>query len=52
MLHHITRVIESRRMRCAGHVACMGETERRNSYRIMVRKPERKKPLRRWRHGW
>jgi hypothetical protein len=33
----------SRRMRCAGHVARMGE--RRNAYRILVGKPEGKRPL-------
>jgi hypothetical protein len=43
-------MIKSRRMRWAGHVARMGE--KRNAYRILVGKPERKKPLgiprRRW----
>jgi hypothetical protein len=34
----IIRMIKSRRMRCAGHVARMGET--RNAYRIVVGKPE------------
>jgi hypothetical protein len=46
----IIRVIKSRRMRRAGHVARMGE--KRNAYTILVRKPERKRPLgiprRRW----
>ena len=32
------RVIKSRRMRWAGHVACMGE--RRGMYRVLVAKPE------------
>jgi hypothetical protein len=32
-----------RRMRWAGHVARMGE--KRNSYRLLVRKPEGKRPL-------
>jgi hypothetical protein len=32
-----------RRMRWAGHVARMGEN--RNAYRILVGKPERKRPL-------
>jgi hypothetical protein len=36
----IIRVIKSRRMRWAGHVARMGET--RNVYRILVGKPEGK----------
>jgi hypothetical protein len=37
------RIIKSRRMRWAGHVARMGE--KRNAYRLLVRKPEEKKPL-------
>jgi hypothetical protein len=36
----IIRVIKSRRMRCAGHAARMGE--RRNAYRIFVGKPDGK----------
>jgi hypothetical protein len=39
----IIRVIKSRRMRWAGHVARMGE--KRNAYRILVGKPEGKRPL-------
>jgi hypothetical protein len=39
------RVIKSRRMRWAGHVAHMGEI--RNAYNILVGKPEGKRPLRR-----
>jgi hypothetical protein len=35
---NIIRMIKSRRMRWAGHVARMGET--RNAYRILVEKPE------------
>jgi hypothetical protein len=35
-----TRVIKSREVSWAGHVACMGE--RRVAYRVMVRKPEGK----------
>jgi hypothetical protein len=38
----VTRMIKSRRMRSAGHVACMGEM--RNSYKISVRKHEGKRP--------
>jgi hypothetical protein len=34
------RIIKSRRMRLAGHVARMGE--KRNVYRLLVRKPEEK----------
>jgi hypothetical protein len=37
------RMIKSRRMRWAGHVTRMGET--RNAYRILVGKPEGKRPL-------
>jgi hypothetical protein len=43
-------MITSRRMRWAGHVARMGE--KRNAYRILVRKPEAKRPLRRPRRRW
>jgi hypothetical protein len=41
---------KSRTMRWAGHVARMGET--RNAYRILVGKPEGKRPLRRPRRRW
>jgi hypothetical protein len=34
---------KSRRMRWTGHVARLGE--RRDAYRILVEKPDRKKPL-------
>jgi hypothetical protein len=41
-LHQIIiRVIKSRRMRCAGHAARMGEII--NAYNILVGKPEGKK---------
>jgi hypothetical protein len=44
----IIRIIKSRRMRCAGHVARIGE--KRNGYRLFVGKPEGKGPLGRpWR---
>jgi hypothetical protein len=46
----IIRIMKSRRMRWAGHVARMGE--RRSAYRIMVGKPEGKRPLRRPRRRW
>jgi hypothetical protein len=36
-------MIKSRRMRWAGHVALMGE--KRNAYRILVGKPEGRRPL-------
>jgi len=43
-------VIKSRRMRWAGHVARMGS--RGGIYRILVGKPEGKRPLGRPRHRW
>jgi hypothetical protein len=46
----IIRMIKSRGMRWAGHVALMGET--RNAYRILVGKPERKRPLGRLKRRW
>jgi hypothetical protein len=39
----IIRIIKSRRMRWAGHVARIGE--KRNAYRLLVGKPEGKSPL-------
>ena len=47
---NIVRVIKSRRMRWAGHVARMGEE--REAYRILVGKPEGKRPLGRPRRRW
>jgi len=47
---NIVRVIKSRRMRWAGHVARMGE--RRGVYRVSVGKPEGKRPLGRPRRRW
>jgi hypothetical protein len=38
------------RIRWAGHVARIGET--RNAYKILIGKPERKKPLGRFRRRW
>jgi hypothetical protein len=46
----IIRQIKSRRMRCEGHVARMGEG--RNVYRVLVGKPEGKRPLERPRRRW
>jgi hypothetical protein len=40
---NVVRVIKSRRMRWAGHVARMGEG--RGVYRVLVRMPEGKRPL-------
>jgi hypothetical protein len=47
---NIIRQIKSRRIRWAGHVARMGEE--RKVHRILVGKPERKRPLRRPGRGW
>jgi len=49
-LPNIVRVVKSRRMRWVGHVAYMGE--RRGVYRVLVGKPEGKKPLVRPRRRW
>jgi hypothetical protein len=46
----IIRIIKSRRMRWAGHVARMGEN--RNAYRLLLGKPEGKRPLGRPRRRW
>jgi len=46
----IGRVIKSRRMCWAGHVARMGE--RRDVYRVLVGKPEGKRPLGRPTRRW
>ena len=48
--HNIVRVIKSRRMRWAEHVARVGE--RRGVYRVLVGKPEGKRPLGRPRFRW
>ena len=47
---NIVRVINSRRMRWAGHVARMGEE--RGVYRVLEGKPEGRKPLGRPRRRW
>ena len=47
---NIVRVIKSRRMRRAGHVTRMGEG--RGVYRVLVGKPEGKRPLERPRRRW
>jgi hypothetical protein len=44
------RIIKSMRMRWAGHVARM--REKRNAYRLLVGKPEGKRPLGRPRRRW
>jgi hypothetical protein len=40
----------SRRVKLAGHVELIGEES--NAYRILVRNPERKRPLARPRYRW
>jgi hypothetical protein len=46
----IIRIMKSKRMRWAGHVARMGE--KRKAYTLLVRKPEGKRPLGRPRRRW
>jgi hypothetical protein len=45
----IIRIIKSRRMRWVGHVARMGK--KRKAYKLLVGKPEGKRPLGFWRSG-
>jgi hypothetical protein len=47
---NITGLYKSRRMRWMGHAACMGKM--RYIYKILVAKPEGKRPLRRPRCRW
>jgi hypothetical protein len=47
---NIVRVIKSRKIKQAGHVARMGKG--RKVYRGLVRKPEKKKPLEKPRRRW
>ena len=47
---NIVRVIKSRRTRWAGHVVHMGE--KRGVYRVLVGKPEGKRPYGRPRRRW
>jgi hypothetical protein len=49
-MRNIIRMIKSRRMRWAGHVARIGAP--RNTYRTLAGKPEGKRPLRRPRRRW
>jgi hypothetical protein len=46
----IVRIIKARRMRWAGHVARMGEV--RGAYKILVGRPEGRRPLGRPRRRW
>jgi hypothetical protein len=50
MFPSVIRIIKSRRMIWAGYVARMWE--KRNAYRILVGKPEGKRPLGRPRRRW
>jgi hypothetical protein len=43
-------MIKSRRMRWTGHIARI--REKRNAYRILMGKPEEKRPLGRPKHRW
>jgi hypothetical protein len=47
---NIIRVINLRRLRWAGHVACMGE--RKGAYRVLLGKREERRPLERSRRRW
>jgi hypothetical protein len=49
-LPNIVQVVKSRQMRWAGHMARMGED--RGVHRVLVMKPEEKRPLGRPRHRW
>jgi hypothetical protein len=49
-LPHIVRVVKSRRMRWAGHMARM--VEEREVHRVLVVKPEGKRPVGRPRRRW
>ena len=50
MMMMMMMMIKSRRMRWAWHVLHMGEE--RGVYRVLVGKPERRRPLGRPRHRW
>jgi hypothetical protein len=49
-LYTFPRMIKSRTMRWAGHIARIGK--QRNAYRLLVGKPEGRRPLRRPRRRW
>jgi hypothetical protein len=51
-LPSIIRIIKSRRMRWASHVARIGGGGDRNAYRLLVGKPEGRRPLGRPRRRW
>jgi hypothetical protein len=48
-LSNTSRLFKSRRLRLAGHVADMGQ-KMKNTYSVLVGKPEGKRPLGRPRH--
>ena len=47
---NIVQVIKERKIRWVGHAACMGESK--GVYRVLLGKPEGKRPLGRPRHRW
>jgi hypothetical protein len=47
---NIIIIIKLRRTRWAGHEVCMGK--KRNAFKIVMRKPERKRPLEKSRRRW
>jgi hypothetical protein len=47
---NIIQVIKSRGMKWIGYVVCM--EDRRGTYRVLVVRPDGKKPLGRYRHKW
>jgi hypothetical protein len=47
---NVIKVIKSRRMKWTGHEECTGEV--RCAYKILIRKPEGKRSLKRPRHIW
>ena len=49
-LQNVIRVIKSRRVKLAGHLACM--VEMRDAYIVLVGKPEGKRPHGRHRCRW
>ena len=50
MRRSLILLLKSRRMKCAGHMGRMGKT--RVVYRVLVGKPEGKRPLGRSRRRW
>jgi hypothetical protein len=48
----VIRIIKPRRMRWAGYIVRVRRGEKRNAYRLLVGKPEGKRPLGRPRRSW